>query len=246
MSRKSTDTINKYIKILCDGSSVIMKIFIVEDDSVIAKKIKQHLEKWGYTALIVGDFRKVISEFADFNPQLVLMDVSLPFFSGYYWCEEIRKISKVPVIFVSSALDNLNVIRAIDFGADDYITKPFDFQILMAKIQAIMRRTYDFGDTTNLLEHRGLIFDIRNSTIVFENEKEDLTKNEAKIFQELMENKGGIVKRNKLMMSLWESESFVDESALYSNINRLRKKLDYIGLENFITTKKGEGYIIED
>lgn len=222
-----------------------MKIFIVEDDPEIAGRIKNHLEKWGYEAKIATDFRKIITEFINFGPQLVLMDVSLPFYSGYYWCEEIREISNTPVIFVSSALDNLNIIRAIDFGADDYITKPFDFVILTAKIQAILRRTYGFGENADLLEHKGLIFNVSDFTLTFKDRKEELTKNEAKILQKLMENKGKIVKRDQLMISLWKSESFVEDSALYANINRLRNKLKGMGLENFITTKKGEGYIIE-
>lgn len=222
-----------------------MKLFIVEDDSVIAAKIKQHIEKWGYEGAVVQDFQKVLSEIIAFDPQLVLMDISLPFFNGYYWCGEIRKLSKVPIIFISSALDNMNIVRAVEVGADDYITKPFDFEVLMAKIQAILRRTYDFSGSSNLLEHRGLIFNLNNFTISFEDKTEELTKNEAKIFQKLMENKGNVIKRDKLMMSLWESDSFVDDSALYTNINRLRKKLDQMGLNQFITTKKGDGYIIE-
>lgn len=223
----------------------MIKIFIVEDDPVIAGKIKQHLENWGYEGAIVRDFRKVLPECIAFDPQLVLMDVSLPCYSGYYWCGEIRKVSKVPVIFVSSASDNLNIIRAVDMGGDDYITKPFDFQVLMAKVQAMLRRTYDFGDSGSLIEHRGLIFNLSNATITYEGKKQELTKNEARILQKLMENKGKIVKRDKLMMSLWEMENFIDDSALYTNINRLRKKLGQLGLADYISTQKGEGYLIK-
>ncbi|KAF1301442.1 response regulator transcription factor [Candidatus Enterococcus willemsii] len=222
-----------------------MKIFIVEDDAVIARKIQQHLIKWNFDGQIVKDFQQVLSEMAAFDPQLILMDISLPFFDGYYWCNEIRKISKVPIIFISSAMDNMNILRAIELGADDYITKPFDLEILMAKIQAILRRTYDFGDSGNLLEHQGLIFNASNFTITYQNETIELTKNEAKIFQKLMENKGKIVTRKKLMLFLWESESYVDDSVLYTTINRLRKKLTDLGLQGFIVTKKGEGYLVE-
>lgn len=223
-----------------------MKIFIVEDDIVISKKIKNYIEKWDYEGAEVHDFQHVLAEMISFEPQLVLMDISLPFFDGYYWCRKIREVSKVPVIFISSALDNLNIIRAVEMGADDYITKPFDLEILIAKIQAILRRTYDFsGGASNLIEYQGLIFNVNNFTISFKDQTEELTKNEGKIFQKLMENRGKIIKRDSLMQTLWESDSFIDDSALYTNINRLRTKLDQMGLENFITTKKGQGYIIE-
>lgn len=223
-----------------------MKIFIVEDDTVISQKIKSHTEKWGYETAIIQDFQNVLSEMIDFDPQLVLLDITLPFFNGYYWCGEIRKVSKVPIIFISSASDQLNIVRAVEIGADDYIAKPFSLEVLLAKIQAILRRTYDFTEKGNLIEHRGLIFNVNNFTVSYEGKTADLTKNEAKIFQKLMENNGQIIKRDKLMMHLWESDSFVDDSVLYTNINRLRKKLAEMGLEQFITTKKGEGYIIED
>lgn len=223
-----------------------MKIFIVEDDTVISQKIKNHTEKWGYETAVIQDFQNVLSEMIAFDPQLVLMDITLPFFNGYYWCGEIRKVSKVPIIFISSASDQLNIVRAVEMGADDYIAKPFSLEVLLAKIQAILRRTYDFTEKGNLIEHRGLIFNVNNFTISYEGETAELTKNEAKIFQKLMENRGQIIKRDKLMMHLWESDSFVDDSVLYTNINRLRKKLTEMGLEQFITTKKGAGYIIED
>lgn len=224
----------------------MIKIFIVEDDPVISGKIKQHLERWGYGTAIVQDFRKVIAEFVAFDPQLVLMDISLPFFSGYYWCGQIRKISKVPVVFVSSASDNMNIVRAVDMGGDDFITKPFDFEVLMAKIQAMLRRTYDFGGNSSLMEYRGLIFNLNNTTVTFEGRKQELTKNESRILQKLMANKGKTVSRDGLMMSLWETDSFVDDNTLSVNVNRLRKKLEKLGLQDFITTKKGVGYLIED
>lgn len=221
-----------------------MRIFIVEDDSVIAAKIKKHLEDWGYTTMIAQDFQRILPEIIAFDPQLVLMDISLPFYNGYYWCGEIRKVSKVPIIFVSSAADNLNIVHAVDMGGDDYITKPFDFQILMAKIQAMLRRTYDFGNDSNLLEQGGLIFNLRNATITYAGQKQELTKNEACILQSLMENAGKTVKREDMMLRLWETKCFVDDSALYMTINRLRKKLEQLGLTAYITTKKGTGYLI--
>lgn len=223
-----------------------MKIFIVEDDEVIANKIKQYLIKWDYESLIAKDFQSILPELVSFDPQLVLLDITLPFFDGYHWCREIRKISSVPIIFISSAIDNLNILRAIEMGADDYITKPFDLEILMAKIQALLRRSYDFSDSNDLIEHRGLIFNSSNFTVSYQDHEMELTKNEAKIFQKLMENKGHIVSRKKLMLYLWESDSYVDDSALYTNINRLRKKLAEMGLEDFVRTKKGEGYLIEN
>lgn len=224
----------------------VMKIFIVEDDEVIANKIKQHLVKWDYESLIAKDFQNILSALVSFDPQLVLLDITLPFFDGYHWCREMRKISSVPIIFISSAIDNLNILRAIEMGADDYITKPFDLEILMAKIQALLRRSYDFSDSNDLIEHRGLIFNSSNFTISYQDHEMELTKNEAKVFQKLMENKGHIVSRKKLMLYLWESDSYVDDSALYTNINRLRKKLAEMGLEDFVRTKKGEGYLIEN
>ncbi|WP_274661732.1 response regulator transcription factor [Enterococcus lactis] len=223
-----------------------MKVFIVEDDSVTAKKIQQYLVKWDFESKIAQNFQKVLAEIVSFDSQLVLMDITLPFFDGYYWCNELRKVSQVPIIFISSAVDNMNIVRAIDAGADDYITKPFDLEILMAKIQAILRRTYDFSETGNLLEHRGLIFNPSHFSISYQENEIELTKNEAKIFQKLLENKGKILTRKKLMLFLWESDSYVDDSALYANINRLRKKLAEIGLVDIIVTKKGEGYLIEN
>lgn len=222
-----------------------MKIFIVEDDSVISRKIKIHLEKWGYEAVIIENFQNVISEMVHFDPQLVLMDITLPFFNGYHWCSEIRRVSQVPIIFISSASDQMNIVRAVETGADDYITKPFTLEVLLAKIQAILRRTYDFTESSHLIEHRGLIFNTDNFTLSYKENTVELTKNEAKIFQKLMEHRGKIIKRNTLMMYLWEAESFVDDNILYTNINRLRKKLSSMGLKDFITTKKGEGYMIE-
>lgn len=221
------------------------KILIVEDDRVIAREMKKHIETWGHEVTAIKDFKDVLQEFAAFAPQLVLMDISLPFYSGYYWCTEIRKVSKVPIVFVSSASDNMNIVMAVNMGGDDFIAKPFDFQVLMAKIQAVLRRTYDFADNSSLMEHKGLIFNQSDMTVLYDGKKAELTKNESRILQRLMEHKGKVVSRDNLMMSLWETDSFVDDNTLSVNVNRLRKKLEMLGVESFIATKKGIGYLIE-
>lgn len=221
------------------------KILIVEDDTVIAKAIKKHIETWGYEAEYVTDFKDVLTKFVSFQPQLVLLDISLPFYNGFYWCSEIRKISKVPIIFISSASDNMNIVMAMNMGGDDFIAKPFDLSVLIAKVQAMLRRTYDFAGQSNLIEHEGAILNTSDATLTYNGEKIDLTKNDNRILQILMENKGKIVSRDSIMTKLWESDTYVDENTLTVNITRLRKKLESIGLTDFVTTKKGIGYIIE-
>ncbi len=222
----------------------MQKIMIVEDDEIISASVEKYLRNWGYDVRTIKDFEHVLREVADYNPHLVLMDISLPYFNGYYWCEEIRKVSKIPIIFVSSAADNMNIIMAVNMGADDFIAKPFELEVLLAKVQAILRRTYDFGGQTSLLEHRGVILDIGNQTLTYEGEQIELTKNEYKILKTLMENKGKTVSRDKIMMKLWESDSFVDDNTLTVNMTRLRKKLESAGMKDFIETKKGLGYYV--
>ncbi|MCM3741574.1 response regulator transcription factor [Oceanobacillus luteolus] len=221
------------------------KILIVEDDMVIAKAIKCHLETWGYEVEYITDFNKVMSTFVSFDPQLVLLDISLPYINGYTLCSEIRKLSKVPIIFISSASDSMNIVMAINMGGDDFIAKPFDLTILTTKVQALLRRTYDFTGQANLLEHRGAILNISDATLSYQGEKMELTKNEHKILHILLENKGKVVSRDTLMTRLWETNSFVDDNTLTVNINRLRKKLETIGLKEFIITKKGIGYLVD-
>ncbi len=221
------------------------RILIVEDDRGIAKAIEEQAKLWDLEARCVQDFRQVLKEFARFEPHLVLLDIALPFFNGYHWCSEIRKVSKVPVIFISSASDKMNIVMAMNMGADDFIAKPFDQSVLIAKMQAMLRRTYDFGASTPLLEHRGALLNTGNGTLIYQGERLDLTKNEYRILSVLMENKGRVVSRERLMERLWESDSFVDENTLTVNVNRLRKKLDAAGLDGFITTKFGVGYLIE-
>ena len=190
------------------------KILIVEDDETIASTVEKRITAWGYEARRVLDFRNVISEFAVFDPQLVLLDVMLPFYNGYHWCNEIRKISKVPVIFLSSAADNMNIVMAMNMGGDDFVSKPFDLDVLIAKIQAVLRRTYDFNGQTGLLEHRGAILSMSDAVLTYQGERVNLTKNEYRILLTLMENKGKIVNRDLLMTKLWETDSFVDENTL--------------------------------
>ena len=221
------------------------RIYIIEDDSIIAGKIKEHMTNWGFEARCASDFRNIMGEFAEYDPHMVLLDISLPFFNGYHWCEEIRRVSKVPVIFLSSAADNMNIIMAMSMGGDDFIAKPFDRNVLVAKVQAVLRRTYDFGGQTQVIEHRGALLNMSDASLVYNGEPVELTRNNYKILLTLMENRGSIVSRETLMEKLWETDCFVDENTLTVNIARLRKKLDSAGLTGFITTKKGIGYIVE-
>ena len=218
------------------------KIFMVEDDEIIARSIREHLQAWNYDVCCVEDFSNVVAEFVRFDPQLVLMDITLPFFNGYHWCSEIRKISKVPVIFLSSAADNMNIVMAVNMGADDFIPKPFDLEVLTVKIQAMLRRSYDFAGTGSMLEHKGAILNLNETTLTYQEQKIELTKNEFRILEILMENKEKVVSRETLMTRLWESDNYVDENTLSVNVNRLRKKLEALGLEELILTKKGIGY----
>ena len=205
------------------------RILIIEDDERIASAIKKHLETWGLEAACAENLRDIMPQFSAFSPHLILLDLSLPFYDGYYWCEKIRKISKIPVVFISSASENMNIVMAMNMGGDDFIAKPFDFHVLMAKIQAILRRTYDFAGQTKLIEHRGAILNTADASLTYNGEKIELTKNDYRILSALMENKGKVVSRDTLMQKLWETDSFVDENTL----------------TNFIATKIGMGYIVE-
>ena len=222
------------------------RLLIVEDDRGIAEAIKAQAEMWGMQAHLITNFRNVMAEFVETEPHIVLIDISLPFFNGYHWCSEIRKVSKVPIIFISSASDNMNMIMAMNMGADDFIAKPFDQSLLMAKLQALLRRTYDFASSVPVLEHRGALLHTGDQSLMYENEKISLSKNEYRILLVLMENKGRVVSREKLMEQLWETDCFVDENTLSVNVNRLRKRLESAGLRDYIRTKFGVGYLIED
>lgn len=220
------------------------KILIVEDDEIIAKTIQKQLNSWNFQSKCVEDFTNILGEFIEFDPQLVLLDISLPFLNGFHWCTEIRKVSKVPILFLSSMSDNMNIIMAMNMGADDFIPKPFDMTVLIAKVQAMLRRTYEFTGQTNLLEHKGVILNTNDTTVTYQNQKLELSKNDYKILQFLMEQKGNVVSREDIMTRLWESDSYVDDNTLTVNVTRLRKKLESIGITDFIITKKGIGYLV--
>ena len=221
------------------------KMLIVEDDPMIADEVAAQIAPWGIEAKKAGDLRNVMQVFAKFQPHIVLLDISLPFFNGYHWCEQIRAVSKVPVIFISSASDNMNIVMAMNLGADDFVSKPFDMNVLTAKVRALLRRTYDFGASVPLLEHKGAILNTGDGSLSVNGEKISLSKNEYRILLCLMENKGKTVSREKLMERLWQTDQFIDENTLTVNVNRLRKKLDAAGLADFIETKFGVGYIVD-
>ena len=202
----------------------MQKILIVEDDMVIANVLKQHLQKWNYEVKTVSDFKNVMECFLEFDPHMVLMDISLPFFNGYHWCTEIRKRSQIPVIFLSAASDNMNIVMAISMGGDDFIAKPFDLTVVTAKIQAWMRRTYTFQNQIHVLERQGVVLNIGSAELSYQNKKIELTKNDFKIMQILMEYAPNVVPREEIMKRLWESDEFIDDNTLTVNITRLRKK----------------------
>ena len=221
------------------------KILIVEDDKTIANAVKKHVETWGYQAYATQNFQNVMEDFAREHPQLVLLDITLPFYNGYHWCSEIRKVSKVPILFLSSAADNLNIIMAMQMGGDDFVAKPFDLTVLTAKIQALLRRSYDFAGQTRIMEHCGVILNLADATLLYEGETLELSKNEYRIILTLLERTGSVVSRETLMEKLWATDSFVDENTLTVNVARLRKRLAGIGLSDFIETRKGLGYMIK-
>ena len=221
------------------------KILIVEDDAAIAGAITRILDSWQMESRCVRDFRDVLREFTEYDPHLVLMDVTLPLFNGYHWCSEIRKISAVPVLFVSSAAENMKIVMAVDMGGDDFIAKPFDPAVLMAKIRALLRRTYDLGDRVPVIEHRGAVLNLNDGTLLCDGKKTELTRNEFRILQTLLESRGKVVSRETLMTRLWEYDLYVEENTLTVNMTRLRKKLAAAGLTDYITTRVGSGYIIE-
>ena len=220
------------------------RIFLVEDDETLCSLVKKHLESWGYEVTAAEDFSDVMGEFVRVRPQLVLLDLKLPFFNGFHWCDEIRRVSQVPVIFLSSAADNMNMVMAMSRGADDFIAKPFHLEVLSAKVQAILRRAYSFGTGANLLEHDGVILNLGSSTLDYQGKTLDLTKNELRILNLLFSRSGQVVARDAIMQMLWENDDFVDDNTLTVNINRLRRKLESAGLKNMIVTKKGQGYMV--
>ena len=220
------------------------RILLVEDDRSLADAICAQMKLWALECTCAADFRAVMAEFARVQPHLVLMDVSLPYMSGYHWCAEIRKVSSVPVIFISSASDNMNIIMAMNMGGDDFIAKPFDGSVLVAKVQAMLRRSYQLETALPAPECRGAVLNTADQTLQYEGNAIDLTKNEYRILLCLMQSRGKVVSREKLMEALWQTDSFVDENTLTVNVGRLRKKLENAGLHDFITTKFGVGYAV--
>lgn len=221
------------------------KIFLVEDDHALAEALKKAITEWDFEVCCVKNFRNITQEFSEFMPHLVLLDIMLPFYNGYHWCRELRKITNVPIVFLSSASDNMNIVMAMQMGGDDFIAKPVDTNVLIAKLQAILRRTYDMNDSAATIEHHGAILNISDNTLEYKGDVIELTKNEFRILQTLMEYKGKIVSRDTLMIKLWQDDCYVEENTLTVNVTRLRRKLAGIGLNDFIKTKVGSGYIIE-
>lgn len=221
------------------------KILLIEDDLTIAESVSHHLQKWGYTTKFADDFMNVMSLFHEFTPDLVLLDINLPYFNGFHWCSEIRKVATTPIIFLSAISDNMNIVMAMNMGGDEYIEKPFDIHVLTAKIQALLRRTYALKQELNVLTHRELVLNLSSTILTCKDEEVSLTKNEYMILQLLMEKQGEVVSRDELMERLWGNEEFIDDNTLTVNVTRVRKKLEAVGCVDYIKTKKGIGYILE-
>jgi len=228
------------LKVMC-----MYKILVIEDDEALCTQICERLEKWEFEAVKVQDFKNIVSECIRIKPNLIIMDVTLPYFDGFYWCNKIRDISSVPIIFASSRDSNMDIIMAINMGGDDYVTKPFSIDILIAKITALLRRTYSYGnDSCEVIECNGAVLNLIESTFTYNDKKIELTRNEFKILEVLIKNKAKVVSREKIMRALWEDDNFINDNTLTVNINRLRSRIADIGLNDFIITKKGRGYII--
>ena len=221
------------------------RIMIVEDDPTIARLLASGLRRWGYDAFVCDDLADVAAACARTAPHMVLMDCTLPLYSGYHWCGEIRKQSTVPIVFISSNTGSMDMVMAMSMGGDDFITKPFDLDVVVAKIGALLRRAYGFAGTQTLPEHRGATLDAAQSVLLYGDAKLELTRNECRILQTLMEHRGTIVGRDTLMQRLWDSEMFIDDNTLTVNVARLRKKLEEFGLADFVATRKGQGYLVE-
>lgn len=222
------------------------KVFIVEDDPSIANSVSLHLRKWGFETKTAEDFRDLLPPLLEYEPHLVIMDIGLPYYNGFYWCSKLRQHSDVPVVFLSSASDNMNILTAMNMGGDDFIAKPFDLSVLVAKLQAILRRAYNVVHQPGILEHRGAVLSLEDASLHYNGDRVELTKNEFRIMLTCLENKGRVVSRDLLMKRLWETDSYVDENTLTVNVSRLRKKLENAGLNDFIVTRPGQGYIINN
>ena len=221
------------------------RILVVEDDFSMAQVLQQELTRWGYGVRLVEDFQAVIPSFVDYDPHLVLLDIMLPFYNGYHWCSEIRKLSNVPVVFLSSASDNMNIVMAMNMGGDDFLPKPVDLSVLTAKLQAILRRSYDLSGQVPVMEHRGVVLNLNDASLRYQDQRLELSKNEFRILQTLLEHKGKVVSRDTLMTKLWQMDCYVEENTLTVNVARLRKKLEGVGLRDLIRTRVGAGYIVE-
>jgi DNA-binding response OmpR family regulator len=221
------------------------EILLVEDDLDLSKQLLLSLNKWGFSVELIDDFSNIIEEFSEKKPSLIIMDVNLPYYDGFYWCEKIRVISKIPIIFLSSRDSNMDLIMGINNGGDDYITKPFSIEVLITKINALLRRSYDYAFSDSIIYYNDTILDIDKCTFKYKENTVELTKNEMKILSILIKNKGKVVSRDKIMMRLWNDDEFVSDNTLTVNVTRLRGRLkDELGLNNFIKTKKGIGYMV--
>lgn len=224
----------------------MFKIMIVEDDEKISNIMSNNLKKWGYEIIIPKNFSYIVQSYIENKPHLILMDINLPYFDGFYYCNKIRELSKVPIIFISSRDGNMDIVMAINMGGDDFLSKPFSMEVLLVKIKALLRRTYSYQDKDmEVLQYNNVILNLKDYTVCFQNKGVELSKNEFKILYILMKNNNKIISREFIMRKLWEDESFVDDNTLTVNINRLRKKLLNLDLDNFIRTKRKEGYIIK-
>ena len=223
----------------------MFRIMIVEDDPTIAELLQEELRRWDYDAFVCRRLDDVLGEFLREKPQLLLLDISLPFFNGYHWCEKIRQASTAPIVFISSNTGSMDIVMAMSMGGDDFIVKPFDMSVVVAKVGALLRRTYDFAAASSVMEHRGAILDPAAGTLTAPSGVIALTRNESRILQMLMEHKGVIVSRDTLMQRLWDSDCFIDDNTLTVNVARLRRKLEDFGLADFIVTRKGQGYLVE-
>ncbi len=217
-----------------------VSVLIVEDDTVIAGLVAKELARWGYVPCRVEDFSDVMQAFYKCSPQLVLMDIALPYYNGYYWCTEIRKVSDVPIVFLSSRTEDMDIVMAMQMGGDDYLVKPFSMEVLIAKLQAVLRRSG--GQAIQEPELCGARLSLAEGCLYTREGKLELTKNELRILQLLLSHKGRVVSREEIMLRLWDSDSYVDDNTLTVNMNRLRRKLEPVGLSGCIVTRKGEGY----
>ncbi|NFH69972.1 response regulator transcription factor [Clostridium botulinum] len=220
------------------------KIMIVEDDVTIRDELKNLLNRYGYEVSIIDDFSNAVNHIVESNCDLILLDVNLPVFDGYHICREVRKNLDTPIIIVTSRDNEIDELMSMNLGADDFITKPYNTQILLARISSILKRTYKKNDSSEILKYKDLILDLSNGSVSYNNKSCELTKNELKILAYLIKNQNSIVSRDILMETLWNSDIFVDDNTLSVNVTRLRKKLDDIGIKDAIETRRGLGYIM--